>query len=93
MIPKFSKYHWFTTRRKSDDESWREHAANLAAYVEWCEKNIGIRTGPIPTHKWIIVDKDGKSLPTNRSYNVQTFFGLGIEDSELAMLFRLKFNI
>ena len=89
MIPKFDRYHWFKTRRKDDAEGWVEHAANLAKYYEWCEKNIGHRAAD----KWVIVDRDGQALPPGRSYNVQTFIGLGIEDSELAMLFRLQFNI
>jgi hypothetical protein len=89
MIPKFERYHWFKTIRKDSSEGWVEHAANLKQYHDWCVKNIGHRAAC----KWVIIDSHGKALPPGRSYNVQTFHALGIEDSELAMLFRLKFNI
>jgi len=85
----FDKYHWFDVARRDAAEGWILHAAKLAAYEAWCIENMGNRrlNGP-----WVILDSNDRPLHPNRSYNVQNFFSIGIEDPELAVLFRLKFN-
>jgi hypothetical protein len=88
------KYHWFNAARPGSDFTenvgWLNHAVRTKERIDWLTRNCGPRTA---SATWVMVDSNTKLIPWSRSYNLQTLLLIGIQDSELAMLFRLKFNL
>lgn len=83
-----NEYHCFRLHGRL--AGWPSFAAEVRRIIEWCESTIGDRRY---VKGWAIIDIDGKIVPKNQSYSVHTIYAICIKDPELAVFFRLKFNL
>lgn len=88
---KIDDYIWFDVSRQkmSLTESWFVYSDVMYGITRWLEWELGSRT----ERKWAIMETNGTILSIRRAYNLGTLYKIGIKDSEIAMLFRLKFNL